>query len=75
LSLSKFFEEICTNENVGMKKLSQFRSWGTRAESASQRLIRSACNLLQVGGSETAGRPQQFNAYLQDKGVIFFRQS
>jgi len=65
----KKFEEICTNENVGMKKLSQFQSWGTRAESASQRLIRSACNLLQVGGSETAGRPQQFNAYLQDKGV------
>ena len=31
--------------------------------------IRSACNLLRVGGGETAGRPQQFNVYLQDKGV------
>lgn len=50
----KRFEEICTNKNIMMKQLSQFQSWGTRAESASQRLIRSVCNLLQVGGSETA---------------------
>jgi E1A/CREB-binding protein len=69
INLSKNLKKYGQMKNVGMKKLSQFQSWDTRAESASQRLICSTCNLLQVDGSETAGIPQQFNAYLQDKGV------
>ncbi|VDI44798.1 E1A/CREB-binding protein [Mytilus galloprovincialis] len=65
----KKFEEISTAEKIGMKTLSQFSNWGTRSESAAQRLIRSCCNLLQIHGCETAGRPQQFNAYLFENGL------